>query len=71
MQTIQDDNRAYLDRLDEKPSQQPRLHLLPTRVIKKRRVTSTTDPDCGAMNHSHKQALWQSRRRIIQNKNFV
>lgn len=54
MQTIQDDNRAYLDRLDEKPSQQPRLHLLPTRVIKKRRVTSTTDPDCGAMNHSHK-----------------
>lgn len=43
--------QSYFDSLDEELSNQPGFKKPPTRIAKKRRTTSQTDPDSGYINH--------------------
>lgn len=54
---VEQSMQSYLDRLDEELSQQLGFYRPPTRVGKKRRITNTTDPDCGVMKHGHKRGI--------------
>ena len=49
--------QSYLDSLDEEFSKQPGFKKPPTRIIKKRRTTSQTDPDSGYINHGSKRGV--------------
>ena len=49
--------QSYLDSLDEEPSNQPGFKKPPTRIARKRRTTSQTDPDCGCINHGSKRGI--------------
>lgn len=54
---VEQSMQSYLDCLDEELSRQPGFQRPPTRMVKKRRMTSATDPDCGAMNHGSKRGI--------------
>jgi len=47
-------SRAYLDRLDEELAEQPGFKKPPAQIVKKSYTISTTDPDCGYINHGNK-----------------
>lgn len=68
---VEQSMQSYLDRLDEELSQQLGFYLPPTRVVKKRRITSTTDPDCGAMNHGHKRGIGYLPEATVGCKNGI
>ena len=45
--TVEQSMFSYLDALDQELSEQPGFKKPPTRTIKKKVTTSTTDPECG------------------------
>ena len=47
---VEQSMQSYLDSLDEELSNQPGFKKPPTRISKKRRTTSQTDPDSGYIN---------------------
>lgn len=49
--------QSYLDFLDEELSNQPGFKKPPTKIVKKRRTTSKTDPDSGYINHGSKRGI--------------
>ena len=49
--------QSYLGSLDEELSNQPGFKKPPTRIAKKRRTTSKTDPDSGYINHGSKRGV--------------
>lgn len=49
--------QSYLDSLDEELSNQPGFKKPPTRIARKRRTTSHTDPDSGYINHGSKRGI--------------
>lgn len=49
--------QGYLDCLDEELSKQPGFKKSPTKLIKKHRTTSKTDPDSGCINHGKKSGI--------------
>ena len=49
--------QGYLDSLDEELSNQPGFKKPPTRIVKKRRITSQTDPDSGYINRGSKSGI--------------
>lgn len=51
---VEQSMQSYLDCLDEELAEQPGFRKPPVRAIKKRHTTSTTDPDCGYINHGTK-----------------
>ena len=54
---VEQSMQSYLDSLDEELSQQPGFKKPPTRIVKKRRTTSQTDPDSGYINHGNKRGI--------------
>ena len=54
---VEQSMQSYLDALDEELSQQPGFKKPPARTIKKRRITSRTDPDSGYINHGNKRGI--------------
>lgn len=46
--------QSYLDRLDEELAEQPGFKKPPAQIVKKNYTISTTDPDCGYINHGNK-----------------
>ena len=54
---VEQSMQSYLDSLDEELSKQPGFKKPPTRIIKKRRTTSQTDPDSGYINHGSKRGI--------------
>lgn len=49
--------QSYLDRLDEELAEQPGYKKPPVKTVKKSRTISTTDSDCGYINHGNKQGI--------------
>ena len=49
--------QSYLDRLDEELAAQPGFRKPPVKKITKRSTTSTSDPDCGYINHGTKRGV--------------
>ena len=49
--------QSYLDRLDEELAAQPGFRKPPVKKVTKRRTTSTSDPDCGYINHGTKRGV--------------
>ena len=49
--------QSYLDCLDEELSKQPGFKKPPVKTVKKRRITSKTDPDSGCINHGKKSGI--------------
>lgn len=49
--------QSYLDRLDEELADQPGFKKPPVHMVKKRHTTSSTDPDCGYINHGDKRGV--------------
>lgn len=49
--------QSYLDRLDEELAAHPGFRKPPVKKITKRRTTSTSDPDCGYINHGTKRGV--------------
>lgn len=49
--------QSYLDSLDEELSNQPGFKKPPTKIVKKCRTTSKTDPDSGYINHGNKRGI--------------
>lgn len=49
--------QSYLDRLDEELAGQPGFKKPPVHMESKRHTTSTTDPDCGYINHGDKRGV--------------
>ena len=49
--------QSYLDRLDEELAAQPGFRKPPLKKATKRRTTSTSDPDCGYINHGTKRGV--------------
>ena len=49
--------QSYLDCLDEELSQQSGFKKPPTRIVKKCRTTSRTDPGSGYINHGSKRGI--------------
>ena len=54
---VEQSMQSYLDSLDEELSNQPGFKKPPTRIARKRRTTSQTDPDCGYINHGNKRGI--------------
>ena len=54
---VEQSMQSYLDSLDEELSNQPGFKKPPTRIAKKRRTTSQTDPDSGYINHGSKRGI--------------
>lgn len=48
---------SYLDALDEELSGQPRFKKPPTRIVRTKRTTSTTDMESGYINHGSKHGI--------------
>ena len=49
--------QSYLDRLDEELAAQPGFRKPPVKKVTRRRTTSTSDPDCGYINHGTKRGV--------------
>lgn len=49
--------QSYLDQLDEELAAQPGFRKPPVKKVTKRRTTSTSDPDCGYINHGTKRGV--------------
>ena len=49
--------QSYLDQLDEELAGQPGFKKPPVHMESKRHTTSTTDPDCGYINHGDKRGV--------------
>lgn len=49
--------QSYLDSLDEELSNQPGFKKPPTKIVKKCRTTSKTEPDSGYINHGSKRGI--------------
>lgn len=49
--------QSYLDSLDEELSNQPGFKKPPTKIVRKCRTTSQTDPDSGYINHGSKRGI--------------
>lgn len=54
---VEQSMQSYLDRLDEELATQPGFKEPPIKKVVKRRTTSTTDPDCGYINHGTKRGV--------------
>ncbi|MCF2660915.1 transposase [Pseudoflavonifractor phocaeensis] len=54
---VEQSMQSYLDSLDEELSNQPGFKKPPTRIARKRRTTSHTDPDSGYINHGSKRGI--------------
>jgi len=54
---VEQSMQSYLDSLDEELSNQPGFKKPPTRIAKKHRTTSKTDPDSGYINHGNKRGI--------------
>lgn len=55
--TVEQSMFSYLDALDQELSEQPGFKKPPTRTIKKKVTTSTTDPECGYIHHGDKRGV--------------
>ena len=54
---VEQSMQSDLDSLDEELSNQPGFKKPPTRIARKRRTTSQTDPDSGYINHGSKRGI--------------
>ena len=54
---VEQSMQSYLDSLDEELSNQPGFKKPPTRIVRKCRTTSQTDPDSGYINHGSKRGI--------------
>ena len=54
---VEQSMQSYLDSLDEELSNQPGFKKPPTKIIRKCRTTSQTDPDSGYINHGSKRGI--------------
>ena len=54
---VEQSMQSYLASLDEELSDQPGFKKPPTRIARKRRTISQTDPDSGYINHSNKRGI--------------
>ena len=54
---VEQSMQSYLDSLDEKLSNQPGFKKPPTKIVRKCRTTSQTDPDSGYINHGSKRGI--------------
>ena len=54
---VEQSMQSYLDSLDEELSNQPGFKKPPTKIARKRRTTSQTDPDSGYINHGSKRGI--------------
>jgi len=54
---VEQSMQSYLDSLDEELSNQPGFKKPPTKIVRKRRTTSQTDPDSGYINHGNKRGI--------------
>ena len=54
---VEQSMQSYLDSLDEELSNRPGFKKPPTRIARKRRTTSRTDPDSGYIHHSSKRGI--------------
>lgn len=56
-ETVEFSMQSYLDDLDRELSEQPGFKKPPAHPVTKKRTTSTTDPDCGYINHGSKRGI--------------
>lgn len=54
---VEQSMQSYLDSLDEELSNQPGFKKSPTKIVRKCRTTSQTDPDSGYINHGSKRGI--------------
>ena len=54
---VEQSMQSYLDSLDEGLSNQPGFKKPPTKIVRKCRTTSQTDPDSGYINHGSKRGI--------------
>ena len=54
---VEQSMQSYLDSLDEDLSNQPGFKKPPTKIVRKCRTTSQTDPDSGYINHGSKRGI--------------
>ena len=54
---VEQSMQSYLDSLDEELSNQPGFKKPPTKIVRKCRITSQTDPDSGYINHGSKRGI--------------
>ena len=54
---VEQSMQSYLDSLDEELSNQQGFKKPPTKIVRKRRTTSQTDPDSGYINHGNKRGI--------------
>ena len=54
---VEQSMQSYLDSLDEELSNQPGFKKPPTKIVRKCRTTSQTDPDSGYINHGSKRGI--------------
>ena len=54
---VEQSMQSYLDSLDEELFNQPGFKKPPTKIVRKCRITSQTDPDSGYINHGSKRGI--------------
>ena len=54
---VEQSMQSYLDSLDEELSNQAGFKKPPTKIVRKCRTTSQTDPDSGYINHGSKRGI--------------
>ena len=54
---VEQSMQSYLDSLDEELSNQLGFKKPPTKIVRKCRTTSQTDPDSGYINHGSKRGI--------------
>ena len=54
---VEQSMQSYLDSLDEELFNQPGFKKPPTKIVRKCRTTSQTDPDSGYINHGSKRGI--------------
>ncbi len=63
--------QSYLDDLDAELAQQPGYKVPPVTEETKTRTTSTTDPDCGHMNHGAKHGIGYLAETTVDSKHGI
>ena len=68
---VEQSMQSYLDRLDEELAAQPGFRKPPVKKATRRRTTSTSDPDCGYINHGTKRGVGYLMKATVDCKHGI
>ena len=68
---VEQSMQSYLDSLDEELSNQPGFKKPPTKIVRKCRTTSQTDPDSGYINHGSKRGIHDAASQNLGRGQFL